>query len=356
MSIQKNYSLDIIRVIAALLVFIPHLILSFSNNTANTNNAYIISTIGVELFFCLSGYLICKQGLFIINSRKYLVTNTFIFIKRRVLRTWPAYFFALISYFFFYRYFEQEIIFYIFFLQNLFYPMVSNTFFPVSWSICVEELFFIIFPTLLCIIGLLLREEKINSKLLIILTCLIIITVIFFIRINLNYNDWGNEVRRVSSLRVDAIAYGGLSYFLLERYVNYKYLKLLMLLLGTSSLIFVYYYFVLYLENNSFENQIVSSNLIFYNIYLFCISLIFLFDSNIKVTNIFIKNILSELANWVYPIYLMHMLIIDLIKNFNINNLLLNILLIVFINCFLAYLIRKYLELPILKKRPKYFK
>ena len=51
MSIQKNYSLDIIRVIAALLVFIPHLILSFSNNTANTNNAYIISTIGVELFF-----------------------------------------------------------------------------------------------------------------------------------------------------------------------------------------------------------------------------------------------------------------------------------------------------------------
>ena len=67
MNTQKNYSLDIIRIMAALLVFIPHLILSFSSNTAYTNNAYIISTIGVELFFCLSGYLICKQGLFIIN-------------------------------------------------------------------------------------------------------------------------------------------------------------------------------------------------------------------------------------------------------------------------------------------------
>ncbi len=354
MNTQKNYSLDIIRIMAALLVFIPHLILSFSSNTAYTNNAYIISTIGVELFFCLSGYLICKQGLFIINSRKYFVRNTFIFIIRRVLRTWPAYFFALISYIFFYRYLEQEIIFYIFFLQNLFYPMVSNTFFSVSWSICVEELFYIIFPTMLCIISLVLRKKHINSKLLIIYTCLIIISIIFLTRINLDYNDWGNEVRRVSFLRIDAIAFGGLGYFFLQRYVNYKYLKLLMLLLGASSLTFVYCYFVLYLENNSFENQIISSNLIFYNIYLFCISLIFLLDSNVKVINIFAKNILSELANWAYPIYLMHILIIDLIKNFNINNLLLNILIILFINCLMAYLIRKYLELPFLKKRPKF--
>ena len=113
MNIHKNYGLDIIRILAALLVLIPHLILSFSNNITYTNNSYVVSTIGVELFFCLSGYLICKQGLSITNSKKYFVKNTLIFIKRRVLRTWPAYFFALISYIFFYRYFENEIIFYI---------------------------------------------------------------------------------------------------------------------------------------------------------------------------------------------------------------------------------------------------
>ena len=99
MNIQKSYGLDIIRIIAAFLVLIPHLILNFSNNISYTNNAYIISTIGVELFFCLSGYLICKQGIYIANSKKYSLINTFIFIKRRVLRTWPAYFFALISYY-----------------------------------------------------------------------------------------------------------------------------------------------------------------------------------------------------------------------------------------------------------------
>ena len=102
MNIQKSFGLDIIRIIAAFLVFIPHLILNFSNNLDYTNIAYVISTIGVELFFCLSGYLICQQGLSISHSKKYLLKNTFIFIKRRVLRTWPAYFFALISYIFFY--------------------------------------------------------------------------------------------------------------------------------------------------------------------------------------------------------------------------------------------------------------
>ena len=91
--------------------------------------------------------------------------------------------------------------------------MVSNTFFSVSWSICVEELFYIIFPSLLCIINLVLIKKNIHSKLLIIFTCLIIILVIFFARINLNYNDWGNEVRRVSFFRIDAIAFGGLGYF-----------------------------------------------------------------------------------------------------------------------------------------------
>ena len=50
MNIQKSYGLDIIRIIAAFLVFIPHLILNFSNNLTYTNIAYVISTIGVELF------------------------------------------------------------------------------------------------------------------------------------------------------------------------------------------------------------------------------------------------------------------------------------------------------------------
>ena len=179
--------------------------------------------------------------------------------------------------------------------------------------------------------------------------------VIFLIRVNINYNDWGSEIRRVSFFRIDAIAFGGLSYFFLQRYINYKYLKLLVTLLSICSLIFIYHYLALYLENSSFENFLISNNLIFYYIYFFCVSLIFLLDKTIKITSIFAKNSISELANWAYPLYLMHILIIDLIKSFNINSLLINIFLILIINFVIAYIFRKYLELPFIKIRPKYF-
>ena len=55
MNIQKSCGLDIIRILEAFLVFIPHIILNFSNNLNYTNIAYVISTIGVELFFSILG-------------------------------------------------------------------------------------------------------------------------------------------------------------------------------------------------------------------------------------------------------------------------------------------------------------
>ena len=354
MNPQKNFGLDIIRIIAALLVFIPHLIISFSNNLDFTKYAYVIATTGVELFFCLSGYLICKQGMHIANSNKYFLKNTFIFIKRRIIRTWPAYFFSLFAYIFFYKYFENEIIFYALFLQNLFYPMVSSTFFSVSWSICVEELFYITFPVLLCLIVFLLRKKNLKPELFVIFTCLIIILTVFFFRVNLNYEDWGNEVRRVSFLRLDSIAFGGLSYFFFQRYINFKYSKLLVVFLALGSFLVLNYYFKLYLENNSFENALVSDNLIFYCIYLLCVSLIFLSDRIINVTNATVKNITSEFANWAYPLYLMHILVIDFIKSFGIDYLLINISLSTLINFLLAHSIRRYIELPLIKIRPKF--
>ena len=354
MNRKKSCGLDIIRIAASLLVFIPHLIINLSNNINYTNSAYIIATIGVELFFCLSGYLICKQGIYILRSNKNLIKNTFIFIKRRILRTWPAYFFTLVSYIIFYRYYDNEVLLYLLFLQNLFYPMISDTFFSVSWSICVEELFYIIFPFLLCFTALLFRKKNKNPKLYVIFTCTIIILIIFFTRNNIVYTDWGSEVRRVSFFRLDAIAFGGIGYFFFERYFNYKYLKVIVIFFLICFLIILNHYLFLYLETNDFKYSILSNNLIFYIIYFFCISLIFLSDKIINITNLIAKNIISEIANWAYPLYLMHTLVIDLIKNFYINNLFLNVFSIIFLNLLLAYTIRNFIELPFLKKRPNY--
>ena len=351
---QKSYGLDIIRIVAAMLVFIPHLIINFSINIEYINIAYVFSSIGVELFFCLSGYLICKQGFYITNSSKYFVKNATIFVKRRILRTWPAYFFVLLAYIFFYRYFESEVIFYLFFVQNLFYPMVSNTFFSVSWSICVEELFYLVFPLLICFLFFFFRKKNIKSELFVISSCLIIILSVFFIRNNLLEVDWGSEIRRVAFFRLDAIAFGGLGYFFLHKNMKYKNLKLFIILISLVFLITLNHNFKIYLANNNFQNSITANNLIFYYMYIFCICMIFLFDKIIKTRNKVINNIISEIANWSYPLYLIHILIIDLVKSLYIENLYFNILLILFISFLCAYIIRKYIELPFLKVRPKY--
>ena len=180
LSKNKSFGLDFIRIIASFLVFIPHIIINYATDLSILKNAYLISVIGVELFFCLSGYLICKQGIYIVISKQRHIKNTCIFISRRVLRTWPTYFFALLCYAFFYNYFEKEIIYYLFFIQNFFYPMVSSSFFAVSWSICVEELFYIIFPILLCL-TILIYKKLTNKNL----------NPVFFYNISLscNYNN-----------------------------------------------------------------------------------------------------------------------------------------------------------------------
>jgi peptidoglycan/LPS O-acetylase OafA/YrhL len=357
MFIQKSYGLDIIRILANLVVIIVHLIISFADDFNYTNYAIIIGVVSVEVFFCLSGYLVCKQGIYIVSSKNNYNKNTIIFILRRILRTWPAYFFALLSYIFFYRYFEDQVVFYLFFLQNLFYPMVSSSFFPVSWSICVEELFYLTFPFLLCFLVYFFKKTQItifNNNLLIIFSCFLIILIVFFSRINLTYENWGNELRRVSFFRIDAIAFGGLGFFIIQKYFNFKHINLLFLLLLVSSLIILVNFFKYYIDNGNFYNTLISNNFIFYFIYIFCISLIFLFDKIIVIKKTITKNIISEIANWTYPLYLMHLLIIDLIKKINIENLFVNIFLIILLNILLAYVIRKYIELPFLKIRPKY--
>lgn len=354
---KKSYGLDIIRVISAFLVFIPHIIISISSNLELVNFFYIVSVIGVELFFCLSGYLICKQGMSILSNKEKKIKNSLVFIIRRLLRTWPAYFFALLSYSLFYRFFEKELIYYFFFIQNLFYPMVSNNFFAVSWSITVEELFYFIFPILLCLVAFIqnkISSKHIKSEYLIITSCLLIIIVIYLLRLDLNVSNWGSELRRVALLRIDAIAFGGLGYFFIHYLKKNSYIDIFFLVLASSLIILIYYNLNIYSLRSSFLDQKIENNYIFYLIYIFSICLVGLSDRIFRLKSNRLKKIISELANWSYPLYLMHIIIIDFVLNININNFMINACIIIITNFLCAYLIRKYVELPFLRIRPKY--
>ena len=118
--IENNHyvGLDILRIISALMVLFSHIVIS--NNSIDENqkiNAYIIASIGVEIFFCLSGFLICRQGFFVLNNKDKIIYNFFCFIARRIMRTWPAYFFVLLCFVVFYKNYTSEIISYMLFIQ-----------------------------------------------------------------------------------------------------------------------------------------------------------------------------------------------------------------------------------------------
>ena len=140
-------NLDLLRAIAILMVLILHITANF-----DVPNLYYYTKIGkygVELFFCLSGFLV--SCLFFNEYSKYGKVNIKKFILRRISRTLPSYYIVLVPAFLS-VYYVKNIEFdfhYLFFVQNFLYKI---PFFKVSWSICVEEHFYLLLPFILLLL------------------------------------------------------------------------------------------------------------------------------------------------------------------------------------------------------------
>lgn len=111
-----------------------------------------IGEFGVDLFFVLSGWLI--GGLFWAEQRKFGDVEIGRFLCRRWLRTVPPYF-VILPLAWLGTYLARREPFdlsYLFFLQNY---RDTLAFFQVSWSLCVEEHFYLVLPFLLTTVRLL---------------------------------------------------------------------------------------------------------------------------------------------------------------------------------------------------------
>jgi peptidoglycan/LPS O-acetylase OafA/YrhL len=110
--------------------------------------------IGVELFFVLSGFLI---GGILLRAAESIGTRAGLlrFYVRRWFRTLPLFALALAANVIFERYFHHhvltagEIAGHGFFLRN--FAHISLSFFPESWSLAVEEWFYLLFPAVLAV-------------------------------------------------------------------------------------------------------------------------------------------------------------------------------------------------------------
>ena len=133
------YGLDLLRGISGYGVAVTH----FFAFIYGSIFCEYLSFLFVEFFFVLSGFVLYPQLLQIYNNKK----NLFLFYKRRWLRTLPVYFFSLIIIslisnklitFDFLKYF--------FLIQDIYPKFLNTNYFPVVWSLSIEEFFYLIFP------------------------------------------------------------------------------------------------------------------------------------------------------------------------------------------------------------------
>lgn len=170
---------------------------------------------GVSIFFVLSGYLIGKILINLLESKEASLKTLGNFWIRRWFRTLPNYFLILtllgILHLIFSLNFRLEMLpKYFLFSQNLFQE--HPWFFPEAWSLSIEEWFYLLVPILL-VITIRIFNTSIKSTVPIIAIAIIISVTIFRYCRFLSLNDiasiqWDLLFRKQVATRMDSIMYG----------------------------------------------------------------------------------------------------------------------------------------------------
>jgi peptidoglycan/LPS O-acetylase OafA/YrhL len=166
---------------------------------------------GVEIFFALSGFLI--GGLLIqIVERGPTLRGWLVFMVRRWMRTIPLYFLWIAVLIIVAPPPAELPLLTIFshlgLVQNFAWPSVGNDWFAVSWSLMVEEWFYLLFSAALMLIAQRWRSRAV------LMTCLLFIASPYIVRGVFSFlsyvpsEDWDKGLRKIVAFRLDAIAYG----------------------------------------------------------------------------------------------------------------------------------------------------
>ena len=144
----RLHGLDTLRALAVTLVVLHHYTLFVSNDDHTFGWVGEIGWAGVDLFFALSGYLIGNQIFAALKTGAGLSLKSF--YARRLLRTLPNYLVVLAIYFMWPAVGEEAPLAplwrYLTFTQNL--GLAPGTAFSHSWSLAVEEQFYLLLPAL----------------------------------------------------------------------------------------------------------------------------------------------------------------------------------------------------------------
>jgi len=268
-STTRNFGLDLFRALAIVLVVLSHGKFLL-NGTSLENFPFFKMLDGVDLFFVLSGFLI---GGIILRTMSEGINWSDVahFWKRRWLRTLPNYYLILLLNFLFVScgiisgdltVFGWK---FIVFLQNFTKPLIG--FFWESWSLAVEEWFYIFTPLML---WLLLKKFKLKVSFLIVTLVLMLGPLLYrAYSFDPTLDDFWFDVnvRKVVLMRLDAISFGLLLAWIFYFYKDFwdKW-KRLALVFGLA--------IVLFLLNSDASNATFYRQVFYFSITPLAIALI----------------------------------------------------------------------------------
>lgn len=346
--------LDILRSSAIILVVYTHIapFLSYYFPVLE----YITIPDGVNVFFVLSGYLIGQIILKQLQEKnEFTFSDVFIFLKRRWWRTLPNYYlFLLLNFVLIYwqlipGQFRIYNFTYFVFCQNLIIPF--DFMFWESWSLSIEEWFYLLFPIL---VFLLFRFTKWTKEKIYVCVCLLFISIPLLIRTIVDSPNetaalWDLWCRKLVITHADAIGYGMLSAFLLQQYTTFFQQKRWYLFcLGLVCLLFF--------SSFSYDENRLFYKTIYLSVVAICVALTLPVFSTTKTLK-FGMNTFSSLSKWSYSLYLVHLpLLFIMADNFRANTqmdslIFMSIYLVLAI--FISSLIYRYFEKPMMDFRDK---
>jgi len=331
MSTNRIHSLDLYRGVCGYGVAITH----FYAYLYQDLFFEYYSLLFVEWFFVLSGFVLYPQLIKVLNNKRHLKT----FYIRRWVRTLPLFALALFCVSMITtNLFNDDFFKYLIFAQKLLPGFVNDDFYPVAWSLSIEEYFYLFFPLFLILVS---KAEFIN-KVLFLFIGMTAVKIALSDSVDLNFYRTG------TLFRLDAILLGFMGAHFKDKIVEHGKLVV--------CAVVVLFSVFLYVQNAIFLGQLGNIGKVLFVALLQLFSFFLLFGFillNGFIKNNYLKKFCELVANQTYSIYLFHLIFLYIIKaNFiSIDGIFMYYLAALFV---VSFAIFEFFEKPLLNLRPKY--
>jgi peptidoglycan/LPS O-acetylase OafA/YrhL len=301
---NRVFGLDLMRFLAISFVVFGHALYFFPSLGFLAN----VFVFGVEIFFVLSGFLI---GGILIRSfeREFSFNSLKTFWLRRWYRTLPNYYLFLGINFVAFTYLKPGYEWdskYLFFFQNFLW--LPDSFFSVSWSLAVEEWFYLVFPVALFIFYPLTRSLKLSVIYVAVIILICVIASRLYAASVLGWK-WNEELRLSVLLRLDSLMFGVLgaygAYYYPSKFFLYKWK---IAILGLCLIVIA-----IYMGVNLRQLHTAIYAALFFPVACLGFACLLPLFSGWETHNGFLCRGITNISLWSYSLYLLHVPLLEFV-------------------------------------------